>query len=145
MFLAFSIVRFHIVNWEDPTLHCRILSSASGAIRKHKVIEHGQRLNELRCDRELQDRRHFPGSIPNCHFVERVILIMSRAKSQQFLGELYTKCTDAFSRHDKGGSGKIATEEIGPIIAEVFGRSLPEDQLQNQVKRVQPRSLDYVA
>ena len=59
----------------------------------------------------------------------------NRSSVAKFLGELYPKCTDAFSRHDKDDSGKIATKDIGPVVTEVFGRSIPEDQLQNQVKR----------
>ena len=55
----------------------------------------------------------------------------------KFLGELYPKCVDAFSRHDEDGDGKIGTKDVGPVITEIFGRSLPEDQLQKQVKRKQ--------
>ena len=61
---------------------------------------------------------------------------MSSNRVSSFLGDLYPKCTDAFSRHDKEGTGKIATKDVGPIITEIFGRNLPEDQLQKQVNRL---------
>ena len=63
----------------------------------------------------------------------RLNAIMTKRVSA-FLGDLFPKCTDAFSRHDKEKTGKIATKDVGPIITEIFGRSLPEDQLQQQVK-----------
>merc|ERR1712037_182689 len=64
-----------------------------------------------------------------------VIMSSKHSSVAKFLGELYPKCTDAFSRHDKDDSGKIATKDIGPVVAEVFGRSIPEDQLQNQISK----------
>ena len=55
---------------------------------------------------------------------------MARGSVRGFLGELYQKSTAAFESHAK--DDKICGEEIGPVITEVLGRSLPEDQIQNQ-------------
>merc|ERR1712117_821049 len=72
---------------------------------------------------------------PNIEVIFALLDVIMSNRVSSFLGDLYPKCTDAFSRHDKEKTGKIATKDVGPIIAEIFGRSLPEDQLQQQIKR----------